>query len=541
MCAFLGIAMAYVALYRKWRPASFEEVKGQDAIVKTLKNQIEGRRIGHAYLFCGSRGTGKTTMAKIFAKAVNCENPQKGSACGVCESCRSIEAGRSTNVIEIDAASNNGVDNIREIRDEVQYRPATGKYRVYIIDEVHNISNTAFNAMLKTLEEPPEYVIFILATTEPHAIPVTVLSRCQRYDFHRITPGDMVARLHELMEGEGIQAEEPALGYIARKADGALRDAISLFDQCVSAMPGQILRYEDVLKALGTVDNDILSRYFRALLSENAKDALDLIEEIRGEGRDLGQFVADFVWYLRNLLVLMTSEAPPEAMEMSREDWYRLAEEGQMTNAEELMELLERYSALGAEMKNASDKRVLLEVKSIQSIRPGTGQTHQALAARLQALERKVERLQSTGFQGGQRTEETPPQSAPPAGEAPAGEEAETVRISPARWEDLQLMRTHWDELLGALDYQSAQLLKRSRLEPLDEGVLRVVFPDLFTANMIRSFGTLSRLEQLVKEKYQKSLRFDLRTAKKEEKETVYITDEDLSRIHMQIETDTED
>lgn len=540
--------MAYVALYRKWRPRSFDEVKGQEAIVKTLKNQIAGKRIGHAYLFCGSRGTGKTTMAKIFAQAVNCENPQDGCACGRCETCRSIEEGRSTNVIEIDAASNNGVDNIREIRDEVQYRPPTGKYRVYIIDEVHNISNVAFNAMLKTLEEPPEYVIFILATTEPHAIPVTVLSRCQRYDFHRITPGDMVARLKELMAGESIEAEEAALSYIARKADGAMRDAISLFDQCVSAMPGQILRYEDVLKALGTVDSAVLSRYFRALLTDDATNALNLIQEMRQEGRDLGHFVTDFVWYLRNLLVLMTSDAPPDVLELSREDWVRLSEEGQMTSPEELMTLIRLFSALGGDMRNAADKRVLLEVATIQGIRPRTEDTPEALAARLTALERCVERLAREGIvREKNAAAETVAAGADKPAQVPSPpsekteDTGETVRVSPAQWEDLQLIRQHWNELLEELDYQSVQLLKRSRLEPLDNGILRVVFPDTFTANMVKSFGTLSRLEQLTASKYQRSLRFDLRTAKKEEKEPVYITDEELSHIHMQIETDTEE
>ncbi len=535
--------MAYVALYRKWRPTAFRDVKGQDAIVKTLQNQIAGNRIGHAYLFCGSRGTGKTTMAKIFAKAVNCENPRNGCACGVCETCRSIEEGRSTNVIEIDAASNNGVDNIREIRDEVQYRPATGKYRVYIIDEVHNISNVAFNAMLKTLEEPPEYVIFILATTEPHAIPVTVLSRCQRFDFHRITPADMVERLHELMEGEGIKAEESALNYIARKADGAMRDAISLFDQSVSAMPGEVLRFEDVLKTLGTVNSAVLSRYFRAVLNGDVDDALSLIEQLRNEGRDLGQFVVDFIWYLRNLLVLMTSEASAEELELSREDWIRLAEEGQMTGPEELMELIRLYSALSGDLRGTVDKRVLLEVGTIQAARPRTEETDGAMEARLTALERKVDRLQKNGVPAAAPAGQTAPQPQMQTEEQPASSAAgrEVVKLSPAQWEDLQLIRSHWQEILGEMDYPSAQLLKRSRLEPLDGGVLRVVFPDIFTANMIKSFGALSRLEEVVAARYQKEIRFDLRTARKSEPEPVYITDEELSHIHMKIETDTED
>ena len=218
--------MSYMALYRKFRPSEFSEVRGQDHIVTTLKNQIKADRIGHAYLFCGTRGTGKTTVAKIFAKAVNCEHPVDGNPCGVCAACRSIAAGTSMNVIEIDAASNNGVDNIREIREEVAYSPTEGKYKVYIIDEVHMLSIGAFNALLKTLEEPPSYVIFILATTEVHKIPVTILSRCQRYDFRRITADTITDRLRELTEREGVQTEEKALRYIAKAADGSMRDAL---------------------------------------------------------------------------------------------------------------------------------------------------------------------------------------------------------------------------------------------------------------------------------------------------------------------------
>ena len=212
--------MSYTALYRKFRPDEFEDVKGQDAIVRTLKNQINADRIGHAYLFCGTRGTGKTTVAKIFAKAVNCEHPVDGSPCGECAMCKSIAAGTSMNVIEIDAASNNGVDNIREIREEVTYRPTEGKYKVYIIDEVHMLSIGAFNALLKTLEEPPEYVIFILATTEAHKIPITILSRCHRYDFKRISIDTIAGRLAELTQAEQIDVDDRALRYVARAADG---------------------------------------------------------------------------------------------------------------------------------------------------------------------------------------------------------------------------------------------------------------------------------------------------------------------------------
>ena len=266
--------MSYTALYRKFRPQEFEDVKGQDHIVTTLKNQIKADRIGHAYLFCGTRGTGKTTIAKIFAKAVNCEHPVDGSPCGECPTCKAIAAGSSMNVIEIDAASNNGVDNIRQIREEVEYRPTEGKYKVYIIDEVHMLSIGAFNALLKTLEEPPSYVIFILATTEAHKIPITILSRCQRYDFRRISIDTIAGRLTDLMEKEQVNVEERAIRYIAKAADGSMRDALSLLDQCIAFYLGQELTYEKVLETLGAVDTEVFSRLLRQILDKNVTGAI---------------------------------------------------------------------------------------------------------------------------------------------------------------------------------------------------------------------------------------------------------------------------
>ncbi len=292
--------MAYTALYRKYRPTEFADVKGQDHIVTTLKNQISAGRIGHAYLFCGTRGTGKTTIAKILAKAVNCEHPIDGSPCGECESCRAIAEGTSMNVIEIDAASNNGVENIRQIREEVSYPPTEGKYKVYIIDEVHMLSIGAFNALLKTLEEPPEYVLFLLATTEANKIPVTILSRCQRYDFRRIGIETIAARLADLLAEEGVEAEEKAIRYVARAADGSMRDALSLMDQCIAFYLGERLTLEKVLDVLGAADTEVFSRLLRALMAQDVSGAIRLLEEVVMQGKELGQFVTDFIWYLRN-------------------------------------------------------------------------------------------------------------------------------------------------------------------------------------------------------------------------------------------------
>ena len=312
--------MSYTALYRKFRPDAFSDVKGQDHIVTTLKNQLRANRIGHAYLFTGTRGTGKTTVAKIFAKTVNCEHPTEDGPCGECRICKAIAAGASMNVIEIDAASNNGVDNIREIIDEVSYSPAEGKYKVYIIDEVHMLSPGAFNALLKTLEEPPSYVIFILATTEVHKIPITILSRCQRYDFKRISIDTITDRMKELMDTEQVQVEDRALRYIAKVADGSMRDALSLLDQCIAFHLGKELTYDMTLDVLGAVDTEVFSRLLRFVMDRNVLGCIELLEEIVMQGRELVQFVTDFTWYLRNLMLVQTADNLEDVIDMSNTD-----------------------------------------------------------------------------------------------------------------------------------------------------------------------------------------------------------------------------
>ena len=354
--------MSYMALYRKWRPVSFEDVKGQDPVVQTLKNQITSDRIGHAYLFCGTRGTGKTSIAKIYARAVNCEHPIDGSPCNQCASCRAILEGSSMNVVEIDAASNNGVENIRDIREQVQYPPTEGKYRVYIIDEVHMLSIGAFNALLKTLEEPPAYVIFILATTEVHKIPITILSRCQRYDFKRISLETIADRLRELTQAEQIQAEDKALMYIAKAADGSLRDGLSLLDQCVAFHYGKLLTYENALEVLGAVDSSVFSRMFNAVADGRTRDCITELEEIVIQGRELGQFVTDFIWYLRNLLLVQSADDPEGLVDLSEENLKQLKADAVKTDGNTLMRYIRVFSDLSSQLRYASQKRVLLEV-----------------------------------------------------------------------------------------------------------------------------------------------------------------------------------
>lgn len=454
--------MSYMALYRKFRPDEFEDVKGQDAIVKTLKNQIKADRIGHAYLFCGTRGTGKTTVAKIFAKAVNCEHPVDGSPCGECSMCKAISAGNSMNVIEIDAASNNGVDNIREIREEVTYRPTEGKYKVYIIDEVHMLSTGAFNALLKTLEEPPSYVIFILATTEANKIPVTILSRCQRYDFRRITIDTIAARLSELMEKEGVDVEEKAIRYVAKAGDGSMRDALSLLDQCIAFYLGQKLTYDKVLEVLGTVDTEIFSQMLRTILAGDVTGSIRTLETLLNRGKELGQFVTDFTWYLRNLLLVKSADETEELLDVSTENLKLLKEESTMVDDETLIHYIRVLSELSGQLRYAAQKRVLVEVALVKLCKPQMEQNLESVLERLRILEEKMERgipmmvtnapgagNGSAGGSGaagdGYAAAETP-QSAP----AP-------VKAAPA---DLQRISASWKAIVGQTSGMFRQFLQ---------------------------------------------------------------------------------
>ena len=391
--------MSYTALYRKFRPVEFEDVKGQEHIITTLKNQIEANRIGHAYLFCGTRGTGKTTVAKIFAKAVNCEHPVNGSPCGECAMCRSIAAGTSMNVIEIDAASNNGVDNIREIREEVAYRPTEGKYKVYIIDEVHMLSIGAFNALLKTLEEPPEYVIFILATTEVHKIPITILSRCQHYDFKRISIETITDRMRDLMQEEQVEVEEKALRYVAKAADGSMRDALSLLDQCIAFYLGQKLTYDNVLEVLGAVDTDVFSRLLRSVIRRDVPKVLDIVDDLVMQGRELTQLATDFTWYLRNLLLVKTSDNIEDVLDVSTENMQQLQEEAGMVEADMLLRYIRIFSELSGQLKYAAQKRVFLEVALIKLCTPAMETSSDSILDRIRVLEEKLEQGVISGGQ----------------------------------------------------------------------------------------------------------------------------------------------
>ena len=513
--------MSYTALYRKFRPAEFADVKGQDHIITTLQNQIKANRIGHAYLFCGTRGTGKTTVAKIFAKAVNCEHPVDGSPCGECEMCRSIAAGTSMNVIEIDAASNNGVDNIREIREEVAYRPTEGRYKVYIIDEVHMLSIGAFNALLKTLEEPPEYVIFILATTEVHKIPITILSRCQHYDFKRISIETITDRMKELMDTEKVDVEDKALRYIAKAADGSMRDALSLLDQCIAFYMGQKLTYDNVLEVLGAVDTDVFSRLLRKVIDRDVAGVLDIVDELVMQGRELTQLAADFTWYLRNLLLVKTSDNIEDVLDVSTENLAQLKEEAQMIEPDMLFRYIRIFSELSSQLKYATQKRVMLEVALIKLCTPAMESSQDSLLDRIRAVEEKVEKgigaaaelyaqgIPVNGAGNGRASGAYPEGSGIPGGGA--GAEAQVRKLPDAIPEDVQEVVKNFRSIAGEASGILRGYLKKARLSLGGDNRLMIVLPDPLSESVVGREDHVQELEHLIEERIGKKVEVEVR------------------------------
>ena len=535
--------MSYTALYRKWRPRVFGDVKGQDHIVTTLQNQIRSERIGHAYLFCGTRGTGKTSVAKIFAKAVNCEHPEDGSPCGERPSCQQIQAGTSLNVVEIDAASNNGVENIREIRDQVQYPPTEGKYRVYIIDEVHMLSTGAFNALLKTLEEPPSYVIFILATTEVHKIPITVLSRCQRYDFRRITVDTIADRLKELTDAEGMAVEDRALRYVAKAGDGSMRDALSLLDQCAAFHYGETLTYENVLDVLGAVDNRVFRELFGALRNGQTKECILRLEEMVIQGRELSQFVADFIWFLRNLLILKTADEAEELLDMSEDNLKQLREDAALADENVLMRYIRVFSEVLNQIRFAAQKRVLVELAFIRLTKPEMEQSMDAVLERLERLERQMEEgipaAPWPGNMAGDGSQPALPQAVQPQAPSLESREAEprTVTLPKAQLEDLNLIRNEWGKIVREMGMSIRPSFRETVVEPAGDSCLCIVFSDAMNFSMGSRPSILGDLERHVEQAYGKSIYFKARLRESGERlDTRYITDEELrENIHMDI------
>ena len=541
--------MAYTALYRKWRPKTFDEVRGQDHIVRTLKNQIQSDRIGHAYLFCGTRGTGKTSIAKIFARSVNCENPQDGNPCCTCSMCRRIEAGNSRNVVEIDAASNNGVDDVREIRNQVQYPPSEGKYRVFIIDEVHMLSAGAFNALLKTLEEPPAYVFIDPATTEINKIPVTILSRCQRYDFRRISVQTIAGHLMELAKSEGIDAEERAIRYIARVADGSMRDSLSLLDQCAAFHFDETLTYENVLDVLGAVDNSVFTRLFDAICAGDTKACLEEVAAMVDQGRELSQMVTDFIWYMRNILLIKaaggTADGRMEEMiDISGENAAVLSRQADAVSEDTLMRYIRVFSELSGTLRLSSQKRVLTEIAVIKLTKPQMETNLESVLQRLDTLERQMEerpaaagipdlgdpeklaalaKLAAGSMGQGNGTEEKPA-------------EPQTITLPKAEYDDLMLVRKEWPKIVSMLGRSLGSVLRDSFVKPNGESRMSILIEDGMHCQIAGTEAHLEEIRKLVADQYGKDISFSVKSRGGEMiEDTTYVTDDDLSVIHMDI------
>lgn len=388
--------MSYKALYRKWRPEFFRDVVGQEVIVRTLRAQIMSGHIAHAYLFTGPRGTGKTSMAKIFARAINCLEPEEGDACGKCGVCLALK-GEAMDIIEMDAASNNGVDEIRALRENIVFPPAVGRYKVYIIDEVHMLSQGAFNALLKTLEEPPEHAVFILATTEVHKLPATILSRCQRFNFKSISVSDISGYLKKVLKASGAEFEPQAVDLIARSAEGGMRDALSIADMCLSYC-GSNVGYEDVVSILGTADREFMFKCADALINSDVKGALDACAQLTDSGGDIGVFMRDIMSHLSD--VLTAKLAGKEALTALPDDIVsRLLEQGERADADRLMRAIELLAQAESELKQHSRPKVILSAVMARICTPRLEEDALALRDRISVLEQELSSIKANGIE----------------------------------------------------------------------------------------------------------------------------------------------
>ena len=381
--------MAYLAFYRTFRPVSFDTVVRQEHIVRTLKNQISSGKIGHAYLFCGPRGTGKTTLAKIFARAINCENPVDGSPCGKCEVCKSLSAGASLDISEIDAASNNGVDEMRDLREKVQYPPVSGKYKVYIIDEVHMLTSSAFNAVLKTLEEPPAHAVFILATTEPQKIPATILSRCMRFDFKLIPQKDLEQLIKSVYDKVGKEYEEEAVSAIARAGAGSARDCLSIADMCASYSNGK-LTYKDVNEVLGSADFFSIASLTESILTEDAAAALSSVEEILSTGKSVGVLIKDLLNFLNNCSIVKICKNAKQIVNLPQESYRKIEQVVSHCDGHKLLRVTEILTSAEADMRYSLSARITLETAILKCAMPQTDYNLDALIGKINALEKKL-------------------------------------------------------------------------------------------------------------------------------------------------------
>ncbi len=505
--------MSYMALYREWRPQKFSEIVGQEHVSRTLKNAVAANRIAHAYLFCGPRGTGKTTSAKVLAKTLNCQNSKEFEPCNQCENCRRVTEGTSMDVMEIDAASNRGIDEIRDLREKVKFAPSEGRYRIYIIDEVHMLTTEAFNALLKTLEEPPAHVIFVLATTEPHKIPMTVLSRCQRFDFRSIGIIDIIGRLRTVVNELKIDADEEALQLISRSAEGGMRDALSILDQCIS-FGGNSITTEDVNLVLGTVNSEFLFRITKSFINCDITEGLKLVDNLVREGKDVRQFTKDLTQHFRNLLLAEVCGQAEELIPVSVDLLTELRKMASGLGRNRIIALIELFTSAEREIKWASQPRLILELAMIKACEKVASANYDELEARIGRLENEFAK---GSFVRSERT-------APTIIDTPTSSGASKVSVSSVKKHakqissggtsdvaaetanvDIENIKNCWQDILNRIKkvrMSAKAFLIEGRPVHINEGNLFLAFPPEYTFHKekVEQPENKDAIEQVIKE-----------------------------------------
>ena len=524
--------MSYKALYRKYRPMIFEDVKGQDNIVRTLKNQIITNRIGHAYLFCGTRGTGKTSLAKLFAKTVNCENITDGKVCGVCNSCKSIATNSNMDVIEIDAASNNGVNNIRDIVEQVTFTPAQSKYKIFIIDEVHMLTGAAFNALLKTLEEPPSYVIFILATTEPDRIPITILSRCQRYDFKRITNEVIENRIQEIVNVENIDVEPRAVKFLSKMGDGSMRDALSLLEQCMVFKKNESITYDYVLDIIGAVDDSVFDELLANMVDRNVMGTIKIVEKVVGQGREISQFSSGFMWYLRNILLIKNTNreedivALEDVVDKNKEKIVELKLMVEDTPIEEIYRYIQVFSEMISQMRYSTQPRILLETTIIKLCKPQMEENLDSLVCRIKQLEEKIENgFCVSNVSNNINVNEVKENMI---------SEAEAIEILRALPEEIKEIARNWRTLISEMPNPMKGFVVKAHIYVSSDNRLQMVFEDDFAYKYFEN--NTEKLIDYLNNKTQRSVDIEVKMCDGSSKEVEQVDLRDIIKFEIEIE-----
>lgn len=505
--------MEYIALYRRYRPRNFSEIMGQSSNVTILKNQIATDKITHAYLFCGTRGTGKTSAAKIFAKAVNCENHPTGEPCHICNTCKTIESNNVMDILEIDAASNRGVDEIRELREKVKYPPTVGRYKVYIIDEVHMLTSEAFNALLKTLEEPPEHVIFILATTEPNKLPTTILSRCQRYNFKRIEIPDIVSNLRKISGELNIKIEDSTLKLIAQNSDGAMRDALSILDQCFSISVDNEVNYEKVLELLGISDNHIVYEIVEAIVDKNPQIALKLLDEAYSGGTGIIQLINQIILSFRDMLIIKITDSNDKLVESSTGVRSRLKELGDRVEVELISYYIEYLADMENKMKYSTLPKILMEVALIKISSVVTGKPSNVVIDKPQIRKPEVKKREKEVAKEELTLKE---EALPPKDNAMVGQST-----------------FNFHELLAEVKKESRMLgssLELGKLKSIDEKKVVIEFHENDAFHKDNVSKNKKSLEKIVKKLFGEGYFIELLEEKKEEEPLVKLAQESFGK-----------